>query len=143
MEALWIAGEPALAHSAVLSCQENRNPDVPASDFERFWRPLFWKQDAEHGLTLNVRFAESRRASVELRKSQVQSLFINDKKASGPSPRASWTIDVRTEKNGQEFKDKIVGSRAGIQIPSDEGETFSGSARRRASVRRRSASSPA
>lgn len=122
MEALWIGGEPALATNLAVSCQQARNPSMPVSDFERFWRPLFWKQDADRGLALKVRFAKGRRTSVELRKSQVRSLFIEDKAAPGALARASWTIDVLTEQDGQELKDKIVGSPVGVQLPSIENE---------------------
>ncbi len=122
MEALWVVSEPSLAPHAVISCQRARNPSVPASDFERFWRPLFWNQDADQGFALKVRFVASRRMSVEFRKSQAQSVFIEDKAVSGARPRASWTVDVRTERDGQEFQDEVVGSSAGLQIPSGEGE---------------------
>lgn len=124
MEALSIAREPAPAIKFVFFVQQVRNPAIPSSDFERFWRPLFWKQDADRGLALKLRFADGRRTSVELRKSLAPSLFIDDKVAPGTLARASWTIDVQTEHDGQEFKDKIVGSSAGLQIPQGEGEGF-------------------
>lgn len=122
MEALLIARAPALAANVAALRQQARNPSISARDFERYWRPLFWKQDADQGLELKVRFAGGRHAIVELRKSKVSSLFIDDRAAPGALPRASWTIDVRTEQDGKEHQDKIVGSPAGLQIPSGEGE---------------------
>ena len=89
MEALAIGREPAGAGRAVLFCQRERNPGVAPSDFERSWRPLFWKQDADQGLALKVRLADGQRMSVELRKSQASSLLIEDNVAPGAFSRAS------------------------------------------------------
>lgn len=124
MEALSIAHAPALAAEAVFTHQEARNRNIPARDFERFWRPLFWKQDADQGLALNVRLADGTRASVELRKSQASSLFIDNTASPSALPRANWTIDILTEQDGQELKDKIVGSSAGLRLPSGMGKDF-------------------
>lgn len=120
METLWIANAPSFATSAVLACQENRNSSLSAHDFERCWRPLFWNQAAEQGLALKIRLAGGRRASIELRKSQASSLFIEQKTTPGATSRASWTIDVRTEQDGREAQNKIVGTSSGLQIPSGE-----------------------
>ena len=124
MEALAIAREPSAAAVAVFGHQQARNQSLPSRDFERFWRPLFWNQDADRGLVLNLRFVDGRRASVEFRKSKASSLFIDNTAAPNVLPRASWTIDVRSEQDGQELKDKIVGSPAGLQLPSTTGEGF-------------------
>ncbi len=122
MEALSIAREPSAATELVFICQQGRNPGVPVRDFERFWRPLFWKQDANQGLALRLRFVDGRQASVDLRKSQAPTLLIDDKSAPGALPRSNWTIDVRAEQDGKEFEDKIVSSSAGIQLPSGQSE---------------------
>jgi hypothetical protein len=121
MEALSIASVPAHATQAVFGRQHARNPSAPARDFERFWLPLFWKQDADQGLALKARFADGRRTDIDFRKSQARSLFIDEKAVSGSLPRANWAIDVRAQQDGQEFKDQIIGSPAGLQMPSREG----------------------
>jgi ABC-type cobalamin/Fe3+-siderophores transport system ATPase subunit len=122
MEALSIARAPAVAAKVVVFHQHLRNRSIPVHDFERFWRPLFWKQDADQGLALKLRVANSRAMSVELRKSQASSLFIDGTIATGALPQSSWTIDTRAEQDGQELKGKIVGSSAGLHIPSGNSE---------------------
>ncbi|MFS8065494.1 MAG: AAA family ATPase [Byssovorax sp.] len=124
MEALSIASAPSLAAEAVFTHQQARNPSIPSRDFGRFWRPIFWKQDADQGLVLKVRYPGDRWVSVELCKSQDSSLFIDDKAAPGSMPRANWTIDVKTEEGEQKLKDKIVGSSAGLRLPSAMGRDF-------------------
>lgn len=117
MEALSIAREPANAARVAVFHQHLRNRSIPPHDFERFWRPLFWKQDTDQGLMLKVRVADDRPMSIELRKSQASSLFIGGTTATGALPQSSWTIDTRAEQDGQELKDKIVGSSTGLQLP--------------------------
>ena len=122
MEALSIARQPAAAARVVAFHQHLRNRSIPVHDFERFWRPLFWKQDADQGLALRVRVAGGPPTSVELRKSQTSSLFIGGTTATGALPQSSWTIDTRVEQDEQELKNKIVGSSTGVHIPPEAGE---------------------
>lgn len=89
MEALSIARQPAAAARVVGFHQHLRNRSIPVHDFERFWRPLFWKQDADRGLALRVRVADGPPTSVELRKSQTSSLFIGGTTATGALPQSS------------------------------------------------------
>jgi hypothetical protein len=104
MEALMIA--EGASHRAQF-VQQLRKP-ADASDFEGFWRPLFWNGDAERGFRVAVRNARST-SQVVFRKGSAPPLLVHDQSRNGLVPLVSWAIDVTITDRG-ERTERIVGN---------------------------------
>jgi hypothetical protein len=109
MEALMIAeGAEGASHRARFVQQLRRPAD--ASDFGRFWRPLFWNQDADRGFRVALRNAQ-KTLQVEFRKGSAPPLMVTEP-SGGATPLVSWAVDVRIT-DGGERTEPILGN-AGV-----------------------------
>ena len=115
MEALVIAGGADGAASTALSVQRLRRSGIALGDFERFWRPLFWNQDADEGFSIEVRGSQPVPFRVELRKSASPPVMLTESPADVTGASATWALDVRIA-DGSERTQRIVGSAAGLRI---------------------------
>lgn len=123
MEALMIAEGADGAAGRAFFAQALRRSSNVARDFERFWRPLFWNQDAERGFSVELRGSNRAPVRVELHRSVTPRTVLIDPAAGVP---AAWTIDVRIV-NHEERSELIAGGPSGLSLPSLQsggGESF-------------------
>lgn len=112
MEALMIAEQAdGIAHRALFAQSLRRSANL-AKDFDRFWRPLFWNQDAERGFAVELRGSKEDSLRVELRRSTAPRTVLIDPAA---GVLAAWAIDVRIV-NHEERSEHIVGGPDGLRL---------------------------
>jgi hypothetical protein len=113
MEALMIAEGADGAANRVLFAQSLRRSAEGAKDFDRFWRPLFWNQDAEQGFSVELRASGREPLRIELRKSAPPPTMLLDPALGGP---AAWAIEIRIVQQ-RERTEQILGGAAGLRLP--------------------------
>ena len=101
MEALMIAEDSHGAATAAFVVQRLRRPPLGAGDFDRFWRPLFWKHDAEAGFSMETRGSGSEPLRIELHKSPSPPALLTEQAADVAGASATWALDVRIAGDGK------------------------------------------
>ncbi|WP_437673935.1 AAA family ATPase [Sorangium sp. So ce131] len=117
LESLAIAGDADDAAHAILWRQQERLPDTPVRDYDRFWLPLFRNQNAEQGFTLTARLAGSRSTTVQLHKAKATSVVIDEDTDESAPARPRWSIDMRVVKDGHRRDEKIHSVSSGLKLP--------------------------
>src|SRR5262249_25888877 len=74
--ALAIAESAEGAPHCALFLQGLRRSREAASDFVRFWRPLFWNHDAERGFSVRLRGSRERAMCIEFRKAEARPMML-------------------------------------------------------------------
>jgi len=123
MEALLIAQTADGGASRVYFVQSLRRSGVAPADFDRFWRPLFWSQDADGGFAIEVRGSQPAPIRLDFRRSASPPPMLTEPTAFAAGAPATWALDVRIA-NGGERTEQVLGGPAGLKLPA-----FAGSGR--------------
>lgn len=117
MEALAIAEGAAGASHMALFVQGLRRSREAIRDFDRFWRPLFWRQDADQGFSVAVRGASGESTRVELRRTQAPPTMLTGQAADAPALLPAWAIVVRITEDSHTRLEQIVASGGTVNLP--------------------------
>src|SRR5258708_6141050 len=113
MEALAIAGAPEGAswRAYALQALRLRLPREAGRDFERFWRPLFWRGDSERGLMISVDPSTGSRREVRFSAAPPLAILEQLLEAGGDAP--AWTMEIKVG----DHEEPISGNDSGLKLP--------------------------
>lgn len=123
MEALQVADDSQdAAHYLHRGQRVRLGRGVPSSDFDRFWRPLFYNLDAKPGLIISVANGSAEWRVLEVRQGAPPDEFLSDGDISEegqPLARlASWKLDLHLKVGTSETsRQEIVATSKGVQFP--------------------------
>jgi hypothetical protein len=116
LEALLIAeGAEGASHRA-LALQSLRRSREALRDFDRFWRPLFWNQDAEQGFSVDLRGSHREPLQVEFRKAEPPPAMLTGQATEASVVAPTWAVEVRI-KDRHERTEQIVASAGTVTFP--------------------------